>query len=257
MAKRKLPTPQDDTDRWLLQQIKDPGWAVIGIPQEGEAPPYAFSVGIFHTLGHPEIVIMGLSPEVAQNLINTIAVAVRQGRHFEAGQQYDDITTGPPLAFLTMSERHYREYLGYARWFYRGSDFPVLQCVWPDKERRFPWDEGYDGDYFAWQRLLGAWGPSFGEWLFPDPPNVATFTMRQVIHEGQPILLVTHDADDGAWQFLTGEPPKVSDALIVCLREMVKRDPSLTELADLPAGWRAWRESAEAAWQREPDKEDD
>lgn len=29
-------------------------------------------------------------------------------------------------------------------------------------------------------------------------------TTRQVLRQGLPILLVTHDADDGAWQFLNG-----------------------------------------------------
>jgi hypothetical protein len=38
------------------------------------------------------------------------------------------------------------------------------------------------------------------EWPFDDPENVATLTVRQVTHGGQPILLVAHDADDGMWQ---------------------------------------------------------
>src|SRR5262249_25391357 len=210
VPERKMPVPEDDTDRWLLEQIKDPGWAVLGIQEEeGDRPDYAFSVGLFHTLGHPEILLMGLRPEVAQNLINGMGEAIRGGRRFEAGKRYDDIASGAPLAFLAVAERHYRAYLGYARWFYRGSDFPVLQCVWPDKAHRFPWEDGYDGDCFALQRLLGAWGPSCGEWLFPDPPNVATFTVRQVVHEGQPILLVTRNTEDGAWQFLPGGPVHV------------------------------------------------
>lgn len=29
-------------------------------------------------------------------------------------------------------------------------------------------------------------------------------TTRQVLHERWPILLVTHDADHGAWQFVNG-----------------------------------------------------
>src|SRR4051794_14128998 len=43
------------------------------------------------------------------------------------------------------------------------------------------------------------------DWPFANPPDVAAITTRQVVHGGEPILLVSHDADDGSWQFLTGD----------------------------------------------------
>jgi hypothetical protein len=36
---------------------------------------------------------------------------------------------------------------------------------------------------------------------------------------------------------------------------MCQRDPTLLELADLPEGWRAWRERVGAPWQRAPEPE--
>jgi hypothetical protein len=38
----------------------------------------------------------------------------------------------------------YEEYLGRAVLYYENSDFPVLQCVWPDQDSHFPNDKGYD-----------------------------------------------------------------------------------------------------------------
>ena len=87
-------------------------------------------------------------------------------------------------------------------------------------------------------------------WPFTDPPNVATVTMRQVVHGGAPVLLVSHDADDGGWQFLSGGTFEVADGLLVSLRSMVERDPGLAELADLALGWEARREQAGSAWVR-------
>jgi hypothetical protein len=89
-------------------------------------------------------------------------------------------------------------------------------------------------------------------WPFDEPENVATLTLRQVTHGGQPILLVSHDADDGMWQFLTGGPFDVADAMIVGLREVYQIDPSIGQLADLPPGWQAWRSAADQPWQRQP-----
>jgi hypothetical protein len=252
MPGRKLPKPEDETDRWLLDQVAGHGWAVFGIEEDDEGPTYSFSVGLFHTLGHPEVLLMGLRPEVAQRLVNDIGAAVRAGRRFEAGGRYDGLADRFPLAFLAVAERYYRDYLGYAGWFYRGWHFPVLQCVWPDKKGVFPWEPGYDARFFRVQRLLGAAGDWPDGWPFPDPPNLAVITVRQIIDDGRPILAVSHDAEDGAWQFLTGGPCETDDGRVVSLEVAVRRDPTLLDLAGLPAGWRAWRAAVGEPWQRGP-----
>ena len=87
-------------------------------------------------------------------------------------------------------------------------------------------------------------------WPFDDPENMATLTVRQVIADGQPILLVSHDAEDGMWQFLTGESVEMADAMLVSLCEMYRIDPSIAELADLPIGWQAKRSAAGKPWRR-------
>lgn len=155
MANWKLPEPDDDTDHKLLADIASHGWHIVGVDADDAGPGFAFSVGILYTLGHPEILIMGLRPEVAANLINIIGDAIRAGKSFEAGKQYRDIAVGFPLAFVAMDARYFREYLGYALWFYRALDFSVLQCIWPDKAGVFPWEPGYDSRFFDVQRVLG------------------------------------------------------------------------------------------------------
>ena len=85
-------------------------------------------------------------------------------------------------------------------------------------------------------------------WPFADPENVVTLTVRQIMEEGHPILLVTHDDEDGMWQFLTGDALNMTDALLVCLRTVYQHDPSIGELADLPCGWNAWRAEFGMPW---------
>ena len=89
-------------------------------------------------------------------------------------------------------------------------------------------------------------------WPFDDPRDLATITTRQVLREGMPILLVTHDESDGGWQFLHGGEMEAADGLVAGPGETIDRDPSLAELANLPLGWRAWREARGAPWQRRP-----
>ena len=65
----------------------------------------------------------------------------------------------------------------------------------------------------------------------------------------EPILAVYHDADDGAWQFIGGQWEQ-ADIILVCLEHAVARDASVASLADLPLGWGARREHADAPWER-------
>ena len=92
--------------------------------------------------------------------------------------------------------------------------------------------------------------PEMENWQFDEPENVAVITLRQIVDGGEPILHVTHDSDDGSWQFLGWENAREEDVKIVALRTIVRLDSTVQELADLPLGWHAWRRTAEQPWQR-------
>lgn len=90
------------------------------------------------------------------------------------------------------------------------------------------------------------------DWPFNDPPNVAVITVKSIVKEGKPILLVCHDADDGGWQFLDGGDFTTEAAMVVSLKSMLTRDPSIALLADLPLGGEAQRASPGDPWIRTP-----
>jgi hypothetical protein len=90
------------------------------------------------------------------------------------------------------------------------------------------------------------------DWPFDQPRNCAVFTIRQIVDFLEPILHVRHDLDDNEWQFLGQIDAQSDDLVIVGFEEVVERDCSLRELADLPAGWHAWRSSPDEPWIREP-----
>lgn len=74
--------------------------------------------------------------------------------------------------------------------------------------------------------------------------------MRQVMNGSEPILLVSHDADDHGWQFIGTSDASMTDAMLVALDEIVKIDPTVLEIADLEPGWQAIRESVGSPWSR-------
>ena len=90
-------------------------------------------------------------------------------------------------------------------------------------------------------------------WPFSDPKNVAVFTVSDIILGRSPILKVCHDENDGGWQFLAGGPlPDKKEWKLVALEEIVKRDPTIRDLAELPCGWHATRPAAGGNWVTAP-----
>ena len=73
----------------------------------------------------------------------------------------------------------------------------------------------------------------------------------KVMDREEPILLVSHDADDHGWQFIGSSDGTSENGRIILLSEAVELDPSVLQLADLPVGWHAWRGSVKEPWIRE------
>ena len=87
------------------------------------------------------------------------------------------------------------------------------------------------------------------EWQFSEPENAAVFATSRSVHNGEPILLVGHN-QNGDWQFLCGDVTPTEECLIVCLACAYLKDKSIGQLADLPLGWQASRETVDAPWER-------
>lgn len=132
-------------DAKVLNDIRRVGWHTLGVSPraEEEGPHWAFSIGLYHTFRHPEVMILGLPVKTCQELVNVIGKHVQVGTRYDADHDYAEILADPfRCAFKRVQRNHYRDYVGYALWFYESDEFPLLQCFWPDKQSRFPWDDG-------------------------------------------------------------------------------------------------------------------
>lgn len=85
---------------------------------------------------------------------------------------------------------------------------------------------------------------------FNEEMNIAVFTTRFVYREGRAILSVFHHEEDGAWEFISDDACKDdSDYLVIALEKIIKLDPTVLEIADLPLDWCAHRDSPDLPWQ--------
>ncbi|TSE10595.1 hypothetical protein C1D09_014700 [Mesorhizobium intechi] len=89
------------------------------------------------------------------------------------------------------------------------------------------------------------------EWKFKDPKNLAVISTRKIFSGGGWIAYASHDADDESWQFY-GDEAEIDhdDLILVGLFEVVELDETVAQLADLPLGWHARRDTKNSPWRR-------
>lgn len=85
--------------------------------------------------------------------------------------------------------------------------------------------------------------------LFSDPENTACFICDHVMNKHRPILLVTHETEDGSWMFMCGKADHTENNYkIVSLKEIVEIDNSVNALCKMPLGCAAERVSVNDEW---------
>lgn len=81
--------------------------------------------------------------------------------------------------------------------------------------------------------------------------DTAVFTTTFVLFENKPITFVTHEIEDGAWQFFSDDEFENFEdvARIVGFQEILNIDPSLIQLLEMEAGYTATRASKDCNWE--------
>ena len=145
MSSDGLPEPEDAFDAKLVSDVREFGWHCVLVGAEGEAdPPYAYTVGLQHTYGHPEIVLVGRWQH-AHGILGAAVELVAEGARLAPGDESDEVLEGYPVRFGAVSAEQRLELLTYAEWLYGGREFAAVQLVLPDRAGRMPDDPGYDG----------------------------------------------------------------------------------------------------------------
>ncbi|MCD2425514.1 DUF4262 domain-containing protein [Niabella pedocola] len=227
-----------DKDELLIQtaaNIEKFGLQVIMVGGTDYSPSFAYSIGLYKTYRHPEIICFGLSDNLGHVIINDVAELIKSGEWIESLKDYDNIFRDSRAAFLRVDERNVDHYFRTAINFYGGAEFPALQLVWTDRNDRFPWEENFEETFLYDQPLLDR----NADFKFREEKNLAVFTTRQWLELKEAVLRVVHDTD-GDWQFLTGDQTP-EDIRLVALEEIVTSDKTLNEIFDLDYGHSAER----------------
>jgi hypothetical protein len=144
----------DSAERKCVGDIGEYGLHIIQVTPSETDEGFSYSVGLFDTYRHPEIVVFGQKVEWQRSMLNALADRIRDDATvFQAGKLYSDILDGFHCRFeVIRSEESYRKYFGWDMWYYTmvkplPEPFPVLQLIWPDLNDVFPDAPGYDNPY--------------------------------------------------------------------------------------------------------------
>jgi len=149
-----MPEPKDEHEQKALDDVQRYGLHIVNVLEEGTLPSFAYTVGLFHTFQHPEVLVYGLPQDRAHRILNDLADNLRAGRRYVAGGVYEDLLERYSCTFRLIPPSHYREHLGWASWFNETPDFPALQLIYPDKEGRWPWQDGASDGFRHHQLVL-------------------------------------------------------------------------------------------------------
>ena len=262
--------PLDQEDERTISHIEEFGCSVITVESTHCAPGWSYTIGVFDTAGKPEIITVGLPQDTAHFALNEAAKRLRDGVDLTRDRQ-SEVIGQVECEFRPVDPKWVSHLMGWAVWYYEGTDFPVLQAVYPDLDNRFPEDKGFDVAFE--QPLMQPAAPmrraerefwasadpksSLFNWNFPDPPHRAAYLSKTVYNGTEQVTYVCHDAEDGAWQFLGDTMSDGGGPVISCLHHPIDKDPSLAELADLPVGWYAERSRFGEPWIRKQQQPDD
>lgn len=270
----------DEVDQHTIDTVLQHGWQVVSVAEgcecehpehdpddptdaddHDEGPAFAYTLGLGHRVGHPELLVSGLPHELMGSALNNVARRVLAGRRLAPGDVLEDVLAGVPVVVEAASPEALHETVTWSGWFHRRPP-EALVLVWPDRRGVFAWQPGGEPvldalQPRAWRTPIthtGGVGQD-PDWRFSAPPEHEALSCVHVVRHGAAVLHAAHDEEEGeeTWTFFCREPGHTVDELRRShLAHLVRSAPSLRALGDLGRGMAAHRPDVDAPWIREP-----
>ena len=141
---REITDDLTDAGRELLQDVADHKANVMHVTDDAGVPKFSYTVGLWHHFEQPEVIVFGLDVEAADEVAR-----------FAHGEKHEGLMVGFAARFLDVPDEAAQAHLGAAAWAYQDQPFRSVQLVWPDKEKRWPWQDGVRQGFRDVQPLLG------------------------------------------------------------------------------------------------------
>jgi len=150
----------DKTDEDYLELIRgviaDHGWFIQYVEKGRWRPGFAYTVGLT-PIGHPELLVTGLTPDKASHFLNSIVheLVFHAAPAYVAGQlqvwpehaAVEVVDVAEPTVHLVMAAAIF------------GPDLSAVQLVYADDRGRWPWQLGFRGKQSVLGPRADVWTP--------------------------------------------------------------------------------------------------
>ncbi|MDQ6527388.1 DUF4262 domain-containing protein [Nocardioides sp. LHD-245] len=266
----------DEQDHRVIDTVLKHGWQVITVAADAgcddpehhdhshddTGPAFAYTIGLGHRFGHPELLMSGLDHRLMHRCLNEIAGRIKNGLRLSQGDALENVLAGVPVAVESVTGHALAETVTWSGWFHRRKP-EAFAIVWPDRNGVFGWQPGAppildELQPPGWRAPVGHTGglAADPEWGFPVPPDHRAFSCAHVVDEGEAVLWAARQKDDARgedWSVTCGANGHDTDEMrVVHLAHLVRSAPSLRTISDLKLEHEAWRDDVDTEWQIAP-----
>ena len=139
----------------MLGNIEKHGWHCNWVETKDGGPSFAYTIGLFSSYGHPEIIVFGFGADFAHELLSEVAAFAMARQPLDMNLPTDQLLKGFSCLFIEVPTSEKEGHALSARWYYEDAPFPMYQLVWPSTSGMFPWDSHADASFHQSQPVLG------------------------------------------------------------------------------------------------------
>ena len=152
MIARKAKT---ELEQFIIDNIRRFGWHSNSVGMEFDTAIFAYTVGLFHTYNHPELIVFGLTPRSSHCIFTAAAKIIAGGEPLDLDAPNDKLLADHSCLLAKVPKGHNAELMTSACWFYGGNRFPAYQVIWPSDEGYYPWHPDAADPFTQAQPILG------------------------------------------------------------------------------------------------------
>jgi uncharacterized protein DUF4262 len=98
----------DHMDLKAGEDIRRFGWHVVMVPEDDVGPGFAYTIGLAHSFGAPELAVFGLDIRVMHPALNVLGRAAANGNTLADGQEHAGVLGQYPVILRPADQRWFR-----------------------------------------------------------------------------------------------------------------------------------------------------